>query len=186
MRKIVLTFGIISGAIMAGMFLLTLPFHDRIGNDAGMLIGYTTMVAASLLVYFGVRRYRDTIAGGRVTFGRALAVGAMIGAVSGLCYTAAWEVIYYGTDVGTGYMAKYQESELAKERAAGATPAQLEAKRAEMAKFAELYDKNPAVNAAMTFMEPLPVWVVAALISAGVLSRRQRRRDPAAELATVA
>ena len=83
MRKIVLTFGLISGAVMVAMFLLGLPFHDRIGNDGGMLIGYTTMVAASLLIYFGVRRYRDTIAGGRIRFGWALLVGALIGAVSG-------------------------------------------------------------------------------------------------------
>ena len=61
MRKIVLTFGLIAGAISAGLMLATLPFHNRIGNDAAMLLGYTTMVAASLFIYFGVRRYRDTV-----------------------------------------------------------------------------------------------------------------------------
>ncbi len=44
MKKIVLTFGLISGAIISGMFLLTLPFHDAIGFDRSLIVGYTTMV----------------------------------------------------------------------------------------------------------------------------------------------
>jgi hypothetical protein len=185
MRKIVLTFGLIAGAVLSAMMLVTLPLHDRIGNDAALLVGYTTMVAASLLIYFGVRRYRDTVGGGRVSFGRALVVGALIGAVSGACYTATWEAIYFGAGMGRDYIAKYQAAELEKTRAGGATAAQLEAKRAEMARFAEMY-KNPVVNAAMTFLEPLPVTVVIALISAGVLSRRPKRRPGEMELAGVA
>jgi hypothetical protein len=35
--------------------------------------------------------------------------------------------------------------------------------------------KNPVFNVAMTFLEPLPVAVIVALVSAGVLSRRPKR-----------
>jgi hypothetical protein len=34
--------------------------------------------------------------------------------------------------------------------------------------------KNPLYNAAFTFMEPLPVGLIVALVSAGVLSRRRK------------
>ena len=34
--------------------------------------------------------------------------------------------------------------------------------------------KNPLVNVGITFLEPLPVALVVALVSAGVLSRRRR------------
>ena len=60
-----------------------------------MIIGYTTMVLAFLLIFFGVRSYRDNVAGGTVRFGRAFAVGALIAVVASLCYVATWEVIYY-------------------------------------------------------------------------------------------
>ena len=40
-------------------------------------------------------------------------------------------------------------------------------------KFAELY-KNPLINVAMTFMEPLPVALIISLVSAGVLSRKKK------------
>ena len=185
MRKIVLTFGLISGAIMSALMALTIPFQHRLGLDAGMVIGYTTMVAASLLIYFGVRRYRDTVGGGRVSFGRALALGLLIAAVAGACYTATWEAIYFSGS-GRAFTASYQEAALAKARRSGATPAQLEAQRAELAAWAVRYE-NPLINSAFTFLEPLPVGLLVSLISAGVLSRRAKRRPgEGMELAGVA
>ena len=67
MKKIVLTFGLISGALMSGMMLTLMIFIDRIGIDHGMVIGYTTMVLAFLLVFFGIRSYRETVGDGRIT-----------------------------------------------------------------------------------------------------------------------
>lgn len=171
MKRTVLTFGLISGAIMSAIMLATLPFQDAIGFDRGAIVGYTTMVAASLLIYFGVRAYRDNVAGGTVRFGRALAVGAMIAAVAGVCYVATWEVIYFkfAPDFGT----KYQAHVLEKARAGGASEAEIAKRKAELDRFTELY-KNPAINAAITFLEPLPVTLIFAMVSAGVLSRRRK------------
>ena len=175
MKKIVLTFGLISGVILSLMLVATLPFMERIG-DAGMVLGYATMVAASLLIYFGVRAYRDNVAGGSVTFGRALAVGALIALIQGLCYTATWEVYYYTAH--PDIISRYQARQLEGMREQGATQAELDAKVVEQRRFAEMYE-NPVVNAGMTLMEPLPVGLLFALVSAGLLSRR---RDRAASL----
>lgn len=171
MKKIILTFGLIAGAILAGTMLATLPFHDAIGNDGGMLIGYSSMVLAFLLIFFGVRAYRDQVAGGRVGFLKALAVGALIGLVASSCYVATWEALYFGAK--SDYIEKYQAREIAKARQNGESEAQIAAKAAEMKKFAEMY-RNPVFNTAITFLEPLPVALVIALVSAGILSRRRR------------
>lgn len=178
MKRIVLTFGLISGAIISGMLLATLPFKDSMDFDTGAVIGYASMVAAGLMVYFGVRRYRDTVGGGRVGFGRALAVGMLIVVVSSALYTVTWEVMYFGFP--SDFLERYQAQALAKERARGATEAELAATRAEMEAFARRY-ANPAFNAAVTFGEPLPVGLIVSLVSAGVLSRR--RRQPEGSLA---
>ncbi|MEP6731687.1 MAG: DUF4199 domain-containing protein, partial [bacterium] len=96
MKNTVIKYGLISGALISVMMMLTIPFHDQIGFDSsGLLLGYTTMVLAFLLIYFGVRSYRDTVGGGTVRFGRALAVGVLIAAVSSMCYVATWEVMYF-------------------------------------------------------------------------------------------
>jgi hypothetical protein len=178
MKKIVLTFGLISGGILSLMMLVTMPFHDAIGNDAGLVIGYTSMVLAFLLIYFGVRSYRDNVAGGRVSFMKALGVGALIALVASACYVATWEAIYFGGK--SDYIEKYQARELDKMRKSGASGPQLTAKQEEMQKFAEMY-RNPLFNSAITFMEPLPVAIVFALVSAGILSRRRKNApQPAA------
>ncbi len=171
MRRIVLTFGLISGAILSIMMAATVPFIDRIGFDRGAVIGYTSMVLAFLLIFFGVRSYRDNVAGGTIGFGRAFAVGASIAVVASLCYVATWQVIYY--NFTPDFIEKYQAYVIEQDRADGASPAELEKRTAEMQRFAEQY-RNPAFNAAITLLEPLPIGLVIALVSAGILRRRPR------------
>src|SRR5258708_21970075 len=174
MWKIVVTYGLIAGATLMAMFLITLQFHDSIGFDRGMIIGYTSMVLAFLLIFFGVRSYRDDLAGGHVGFGRALGVGVLIGVVASIIYVGTWEAIYFGTK--SDYIEKYQAHMLDKARQAGESEAAIAAKKAEMDKLAVMYH-NPLFNSAMTFMEPLPVALVMALVAAGVLSRRKKAQS---------
>jgi hypothetical protein len=171
MKKTVWTFGLISGCILSVMMLLTIPFMDRIGFDRGMVIGYTTMVLAFLLVYFGVRSYRDNVAGGTVGFGRAFTVGSLIVLIASTCYVATWQFVYFR--LVPDFTDKMQAHMVEKARASGATPEAIQQKIAEMQAFAEMY-QNPFINAAITFLEPLPVGLVFALVTAGVLSRARR------------
>jgi len=171
MKKTVWTFGLISGGILSAMMLLTMPFIDRIGTDRGEVIGYTTMVLAFLLVFFGIRSYRDSVGGGTVGFGRALAVGSLIVLISSLCYVATWELIYF--ELAPGFAAKFEAAAVEHARARGGTPDEMRKEAAEARHIMELY-RNPAINAAITFCEPLPVGLAMALVSAGILSRRRR------------
>ena len=171
MKKTVWTFGLISGALVSAMMAATLPFQDETGFDHSLLLGYTTMVLSFLLIYFGVRSYRDNVGKGTIGFGRALAVGSSIGLVASLCYVASWEVMYF--KFMPDFMTKYGAHELEKARAEGASEAALAQKKAELDKFEKMY-QNPAINAAYTILEPLPVALLVALISALVLSRRKR------------
>ena len=175
MRKTVLTFGLIAGAVLSVMMLLTLPFLDRIGFDKGEIIGYTTMVLAFLMVYFGVRSYRDNVAGGTIKFGRAFVVGLMITLVASACYVATWQLIYY--KVAPDFTDKYVVYAVEKAKKSGATDTQIAAQKKEMSEMMYLY-KNPLINIGITFLEPLPVGLLFTLVSAFALSRK--RREPGA------
>jgi hypothetical protein len=168
MKKIVLTFGFLSGAVAAVMMFLTVPFADRIGFDRSVIVGYTTIVISMLFVYFGVRSYRDNVLGGRVTFGGAFQAGLLIAVISSLCYVAAWLVLFYGfiPDFADKYAAYMVESV----RASGGSQAEVDAaiRQADSAK--EML-ANPLINAAVAFVEPFPVGLLVALISAAVLRR---------------
>lgn len=173
MKKIVLTFGLISGALLSAMMLATIPFIDKIGMDRGMVLGYTTMVLAFLLVFFGIRTYRETAGNGQISFGRALGVGLLIMVIATICYVVTWEIVYFNflPDFGDKYAAYVIE----KARAAGASPEEIAKQTEEMKQFKTMYD-NPLYNAAFTFLEPLPVGIPMSLISAAIL-RKRRRED---------
>ena len=171
MKKTVWTYGLLSGAVVSALMAATIPFQDENGFDHSLVVGYTTMVLSFLLIYFGVRSYRDNVGKGTVGFGRALAVGSLIGVIASVCYVATWEVMYFR--FMPDFMTKYGAHELEKARAEGASEETLAQKKMELDKFERMY-QNPAINAAFTIIEPLPVALVVALVSAGVLSRRKR------------
>jgi uncharacterized membrane protein (DUF485 family) len=176
MRRIVLTFGLIAGAILSAMMLITLPFQDQIGFDKAAIIGYTTMVLAFLMVFVGVKSYRDKVAGGSVTFGRAFKVGLLITAVATVCYDATWQLVYYR--LAADFVDKYAAYSVEKAKRSGATDAEIAAQTKKMTAFKEMY-RNPLANIALTLLEPLPVGIVFTLVTAGVLSRKRRVADAA-------
>src|SRR5262245_19141969 len=171
MRKIVLTFGLIAGGILAVGMLITAALNRRIDFDKGLTIGYTTMVAAFLMAYIGVKAYRDNVAGGEISFGRAFVVGILITALASVCYVAMWEVVLH--TVWPDFSDKYAAQMVAQARANGATGDQLAEAEKKAAEFKVAYS-NPVMVMLYTFAEPVPVGLVLALMAAGVLSRRRK------------
>ena len=171
MKKIVLTFGLIAGGIVGVMTSIMVPLlmSGRFDFSGSELVGYSTMVLAFLAVFFGIRRYRDTLSGGAITFGRAFKVGILITLVACAVYVIAWEIVYWGflPDFEEQYAAMSTE----KLRASGATEAEVAAHEQQMARFQELY-RNPLFNVGMTFMEIFPVGLIMTLVSAAILRRR--------------
>ena|SRR6185369_2995632 len=173
MKRIVLTFGLISGAIMSVLMLSTVPFMHKIGFNRGMVLGYTTMVLAFLLVFFGIRSYRENVGNGYISFGRALGVGLLIMLITCAFYVITWEFVYF--NFMPDFAEKYGAFMLDNMRAAGASAQEIAAKAEEMKRFKVLYD-NIFFNVAMTFLEPLPVGLIMTFISALIL-RRKRGQD---------
>src|SRR6202166_751170 len=169
MKKTILTFGLISGAISSLMMVATVPFANRIGFDKGAVIGYTSIVLSFLLVFFGIRSYRDNAGNGQITFSKAFAVGISITVISCICYVVTWEILYY--NFLPDFMDKYGAHMIEKLKASGASAAAIQAQVEQVKKYKQMYD-NPLINAAMTFIEPFPIGLVITLLSAAVLSRK--------------
>jgi len=177
MKKTVLTFGLISGAIISVLMLATLPFAHQIGFSRALIVGYTNMVLSFLLVFFGIRSYRENVGNGRISFGRAFSVGLLIMLISCAFYVITWELMYFF--LMPGFLDEYSAYAVQNMRAAGASAEQINQQIAEMKQFQVLYS-NPFINAAFTLLEPLPVGLVMTLISALIL----RKREPKESLPT--
>jgi uncharacterized protein YybS (DUF2232 family) len=174
MKKTIVTFGLISGAISSLLMVATVPFADRIGFDKGAVIGYTSIVLSFLLVFFGIRSYRDNASNGQITFSKAFAVGICITLISCICYVVTWQILYF--NFLPDFMDKYGAHVIEKAKASGASAAAVQAQVEQMKKYKEMYD-NPLLNAALTFIEPFPIGLVITLISAAVLRRKPRAQS---------
>jgi hypothetical protein len=180
MKKEVLTFGTISGLITSILMCLSLLIANRIGAGHSMVLGYTIMVASFLLVYFGIRSYRDNTLGGQISFARAFACGILITLITCVFYVAIWEILYF--NFMPHFMDGYFAGQIQKVQSAGLDAATTAAQIAEIQRSQQLY-QNPFVNMAYTFMEPFPVGLIITLISAAILRRKApvgATHDPAA------
>ena len=169
MKKTVLTFGIISGVMISVLMGSSLLFTNKIGPGHSMILGYTIMVASFLLVYFGVRSYRDNVLAGQISFGRAFACGILIALITCVCYVVTWEILYF--NFMPHFMDSYFAAQIHQVQSSGLDPATIATKVTAIQHSQQLY-QNPFVNMAYTFIEPLPVGVIITLISAAILRRK--------------
>src|SRR6202021_153246 len=158
MKKTVLTFGLIAGLVISVLMDGSVLLAHR--------IGYANMVASFLLVYFGIRSYRDNPLAGQISFGRAFACGILITLITTVCYVVMWEVLYF--NFMPHFMDGYFAAQIHKVQSAGLDTATSAAQVAAIQHSHQLY-QNPLVNMAYTFMEPLPVGLLITLISAALL-----------------
>ncbi len=171
MAKIVLIFGLLSGAI-AGvlMWLLMGTVNTGFVNfDNGILWGYATMIVALSIVFFGIKSYRDNN-GGHISFLKGIEVGLLISLISAVCYAASWEIYY--PKVGDEFMQKYTVYYLDKMKADGLPEAEIETSRVEGEKFMEMY-RIFYIRFAFSLIEILPVGIIVTLISAALLRKRE-------------
>lgn len=166
MNRTVLTYGLISGLIAAVLMLAHVPFMD--GGTRSLILGYAGIGLASLLIFFGVRSYRENVGNGKISLGRGFAVGILIALISAACYVAAWEVVYFSSPSIADHIFDKQVEEL---KASGAPQKKIDETAREVESFKKLY-ANPFVNAAFTFIEPFPVGLLMTLISAVILRRK--------------
>lgn len=172
MKKTVLVFGVISGVIIAAEMLAGLPFLEKIGQETALVLGYTTMVLAGLLVYFGIRSYRDNVDGGKLTFGRGFVVGILISLIACCFYVGTWEIVNYR--FMPDFADKYAAGMVKRAKDSGASQQKIDETIRNAEEFKRNY-RNPVYNVGMTFLEVFPVFLLITLISAGIL----RRKSPA-------
>ena len=165
MKKIVLTYGAIAGAITIGFMSLSLAGQDQ-PTKALEWLGYLIMIVALSMIFVGIKRYRDRELGGVIKFGTAVTLGLGMTLVASVMYVAAWEVNLSLTDYA--FIDEYTQSVIADKEAAGVSGAELEAVVAQMAQMKDRY-ASPMFRLPMTFLEIFPVGLLITLLAAAVL-----------------
>jgi hypothetical protein len=169
--KIVLKYGLLSGFVLAGLVAVLLPVFLNRGIDMkyGEAIGYTAMVLSYLVVFFGIRSYREEVGGGAITFGKAFQVGILMTLITSAIYVIAWQIVYH--NFVPDFADTYAQHVLDRMRESGATAEALAAEEKKMADFKRLY-QNVFFNVGITFLEVFPVGLIVTLVSAGILRKK--------------
>ncbi len=172
MKKIVLRFGLIASAILVAFMFAAMPLwkNKTITFDNGLLVGYTSMVIALSVIFFGVKSYRDKHLNGSISFGKGLQVGLLITAVAGLGYAIGWE--FYFNIFAPDFMDEYASFYINKAKAGGVGEAEVQRIIVEMDESKEMY-KNPVLRFLMTMIEILPVGIIISVISAALLRKKE-------------
>lgn len=172
MRKISITYGIISGVIVS-LFMITSSIMLTQYPDMKIseIIGFIGMIIAFLFIFFGIMKFRDTENNGCVSFIEALKIGLIIAAIASLFYVVVWLIEYYF--FFPDFMDKFAEKSLQKMKTSGSTSAEIAAKTAELNTYKEYY-KSPIMIVLLTLIEIFPLGLVVALVSALILKKNKQ------------
>jgi hypothetical protein len=174
MKKVVLIYGLVSGVVSAILLVATIPYINSADFRKGDVLGYASIVLTVLLVFFGVRSYRENAARAGLSFGRGFAVGILITLISCGCHVVTFQMIYFKfvPDFGDRFAACMVE----RAKTSGGDPRKIDETAKTAQRLKQLYDK-PGTNAAVAFAEAFPVGLIATILSAVILRRRESKDE---------
>lgn len=173
MKKYVLIYGIIVGLILAIVLVVMVKITPMEGGHQlmSMVWGYVLMLLPMTLIFVGVRAYRQKELGGIITFGRAFLCGLYISLIASVFYVASWEV--YVNTFAADFIDQYTQCQIDQLKIDGVTGESLSTQSAELLDGAKMYKENALYRMALTFMEIVPVGILASLVSALILRKRR-------------
>ena len=171
MKKQIWTYGISIGVSVAVlMYLSFIMWMGETPNySMGEIAGYASMLLSFSLLFIGIKQYRDKQLGGYISFKKAFFMGLLMTLIASAIYVIGWMI--YSSYNMTDFMDQYTNNMLEKMASEGKSASEIDAKKEEMAYYAELY-KNPFWKIVMTFTEIFPVGLIISLISALILKRK--------------
>lgn len=164
MKKIMLTFGLIIGALLcANLFFMTYVIYSMPELEPQDALGFLFYFLVFALVFFGIRNYRNKELAGAITFGKAFKVGALISLMGSSIYVVVWLVFYYlfvpdFFEAFSDYFLRHCAQD------------ELESKKAQL-DFMRIFYQNPFGVVFMTYLEVLPYGLIVSLVSALALRK---------------
>ena len=175
MKRVVLTFGLISGTIIAVLVWMVswLAGRNLLSYSKLELVGYASMLIALSMVFFGIKSYRDNYGNGKISFWKGVQIGLLISLIAGVLYFAGAESYAIAHPGFVDEFVKLSKDQLVgKLKDQGASQEQIDKSTAEIDQMAGLM-QNPLVFFLICLVEIYPVGIVVTLISAGLLRKKE-------------
>jgi len=175
MKKVVLTFGLISGALIFGFVFLSATLCEQgiVPLDRMEIIGYTSMVISLSMIFFGIKSYRDNYGNGKITFWKGMQIGVLISLIASVFYFAGGAA-YNAANPGfvDCFSAKFAEHETEKMKSQGRSQEEIDKTIGQTRDLFKMME-NPFIAFAIFFVEIFPIGVLISVISAAILRRKE-------------
>lgn len=150
--------------------ILYFAFSPQFLMDLGDVFGYATMVIAMLMVYFGIKRYRDKELNGQITFSRAFGLGVYIAVIGSFIYGIFEGIFYAASDFKEVYLEFYTN----KITNSGQSQEVIQKQLQDMQKQFAIWD-SPYAMGLLMFFTVFVIGVIVALASAAILRKKPEK-----------
>ena len=174
MKKTILTFGGISGLVIALFIIVISLLAGKYPSLENAYVGYSAQIIAFAFIFVGVKNFRDKFNQGTVSFGKAFRIGLGITVIAATVYVLVWLVEFYAFI--PDFMDKYAAHMVKDVKDSGVSQAIADKKIAQINSMKEMY-RNPLFVILLTYAEVLPVGLIISLLTALILKRRHPRPE---------
>lgn len=168
MKKTVLRYGLYGALTICILFIGSWFFMDDVNFELGEVIGYASMIVSLSFVYFGIKKYRDSDNNGKISFKKALTIGALISLITALAFAIL--DVFYVEVMNPEFMDQYYSYTI--EQMRETLPAdEFETKLKEMEAQKEMFS-NPIFTFLIMGMTVFVIGFIISLISSLILQRK--------------
>ncbi len=168
MKSTIIRYGLYSGGLMTLLFALSWISFGHDNYEVQEVIGYATIIVGLVFVYFGLRKYRDIINGGKLTFGEGLKVGLLIVLIPSVMI-GILDALYIGI-FDPEFIDRYFEYMIEQART-DSSPAEFEAALQSLESQREMF-ANPAVVGLVMFLTVFLIGIIITVISSFILQKK--------------
>lgn len=165
MKKVILTYGLVIGAALSTNTIIMMNMivnnQNVKGND---LIGYTALIAMFSIIFFGIRKYKNTYSNGLISFRKAFKIGTLIALIGSSMY------VLFGLGYYYLFVPEFLDAYIQNVLNNCTSPEELAAKKIELQNFKEMY-QNPLFAILVSYMEVLPLGMIVTLVSSLLLRK---------------
>ena len=166
--KAAFIYGGLSGFLIISLMVAGFTFMGLQSSAGSQTVGFLLMFFIQSLLFFGMKRFRDSEQGGVIKFSEALLLGLAMSVFAGLAYVVIWEIYLVMTDYE--FIKIYTDHLTELQKAKGVSGEELTRFLEKMAKMNSDYAR-PFYRIPITFTEIFPVGFIVTLVSALILHR---------------
>ena len=168
MKNTILRYGTYGAITICVLFLASWFLLKGINYSLQEVVGYAGMVVSLAFVFFGIKHFRDKENDGKVSFGKALAIGLLITLITALAFGII-DVIYVKY-INPDFFSEYY-SYSAEQLKSNFSGEELAAKLEELEAQFELFAK-PSFNFLIMSATVMIIGFIISLLSAVILQRK--------------